>query len=802
MRESHDSHETDVARLLGDHHEEIEMDESFRNRLLQGTGNVVAARTGRRFRRALALAAAVAAAVAALMLWGPPAARLTDLRSRFVPVTQSRPSPMKVIAVHQPVSDAFGRPLQLGDTLPLGSLVRTGEGGRVTLVTRRGSEFTLNANTELALAPEAASVTLGAGQLYCRSRGREIAQISTSAGDIHLLGTVLDAAVDDEESVAVTVAEGQVRLTNDHGEALVDAGRRSILVASLPPQEGMPVNTFAQTAWYDGRGHIVSDFGDIAYLVRREGAQGLATEVWAMNADGSRKHHVKTYLGWARAPGPWLPGQQWLIANAGSVLCARPDFENRRAHSGAGHPVVDDQAWLLNAVTGQDVAFDLPPGADPLYTDLSPDGRRLVFNGSYQSDPDDRESREGGLWVFDMTTGEMTKLLEGWMKTPMSWAPDNRRIVADTSQGYVLRHPLVVVDTDTGEVRDLGVDGAGGVFSPDGRKLAYSGEFQKAGSWAMGVPISGRIMVYDLAASKAKPISPAGEGALQPRWSPSGRSVAYWVQTDERVSTIFVAADDGSAASRIYDCTDGLLGYAWMPSGDALYLATTNGVQIIAADGSGLLADLGGSAEDSLLAPGQEEQTAGALEAIREAIYQYAVGELGRFEGKPRDAQAAFQAAADIFAGLAWEYPLANLSPGQLLIYADKCAQLATTSSREFLAESCQERMNYLRYRLVLYVADKGEFPQDLAAVEQHSLESDWDMNRLSSRDTERVKMLFRCPVAGPFTYHQPIDDAEIGEVLVTCSSHPDNQIVWTESLASRLEHSREMAARQAAEHD
>ena len=72
MDESHNSHETDVARLLGDHHEEIEMDVSFRNRLLQGTRNVVAARTGRRFRRALALVAAVAAAVAALMLWGPP----------------------------------------------------------------------------------------------------------------------------------------------------------------------------------------------------------------------------------------------------------------------------------------------------------------------------------------------------------------------------------------------------------------------------------------------------------------------------------------------------------------------------------------------------------------------------------------------------------------------------------------------------------------------------------------------------------------------------------------------------------
>ena len=804
MDDSHNSHETDVARLLGDHHEGIEMDESFRNRLLQGTRNVVAARTGRRFRRALALAAAAAAAgLAALMLWGPPGARLTGLRSRSLPVIQSQPSPMKVIALHQPVSDASARPLQLGDILPPGSLVRTGDGGRVTLATRRGSEFTLNANTEFALAPEATSVTLGAGQVYCRSRGREIAQISTSAGDIHLLGTVLDAAVEDEESVAVTVVEGQVRLTNDHGEALVDAGRRSLLIADLPPEQGMPVNTFAQTAWYDGRGHVVSDFGDIAYPVRREGAQGLATEVWAMKADGSRKHHVKTYLGWARAPGPWLPGQQWLLVDAHSALWTTPDLRERRAHTGAGHPIVEAQAWLLNAATGQDIPFDLPAGYDPLYMAISPDSTRLAFCGRYRADPDNRESVAGGVWVYDLETGDVAKVLDGSIKTPVSWGPDSRRIATSRGQGYGTHHPLVVVDVDTGEVQDLAVQGARPSVSPDGTKLAYCGDFKSGGSWYRGVPMSGSIWVVDLT-SDAPPyrISHPSDGALEPQWSPDGTRVLY--RHMHAGYTLFVAAADGSGVIKVYEGPADLRAAAWAPSGDAIYAVTDEGIRLIAADGSGLLADLGGHEHDSILAPDEQLEMAEAVSAAREAIFQYAVGQVRIFEGDARGSIAAFNTASDLFAAIMWDYPLTRFSADNLVAYADNASALGQRSPDEVLAASCEQRMSYLDFQIVECAAQQDEFPSTLAEIEKYTLQRDKGaINWISYEDKKWVKLFFRCPVGGHFTYTSPAaGDPEIGDVIVTCPNHPENSIVWTESLASWLEHSREIAARHAAEQD
>ncbi len=787
MSES-ENHETNIARLLAGAYQEVAMQTSYLDALLSRTTPVVARRACRAVRRwVTGLAVGVALLAVAAGAWHL-------VGDRNAPVRHAAPPLLAVIAARGSVVDAQGEPIAVGDKLPVGVSVRTGPEARATLITRRGTEFTLG--SESALVLEGAHVAaLTAGRLYCRARGGEVSRIDTAAGRIDLLGTTLDAHVQNETSVAVTVLEGKVRLANSHGEAEVTSGRRALLVAALPPGKGEVVNRASATDWYYGRTDIESDFGDVAYVVRRERAQGLATEVWAMDPDGSNKRRLKTYLGSGRAPGPWLPGQRWLLYRADGL--------------GGGGPIVEDQAWLLNAVAGQDVPFDLPPGADPFYTDLSPDGARLAFNGRYQPDPDDRQTIDDDLWVFDMTTGDMTKLLDGPMKTPMSWAPDSRRIVAATGKGYVVHQPLVVVDADTGEVRDLGVNGAGGTFSPDGTKVAYCGEFQGGGIWSAGVPATGRILVHDLRTDESVPISPSGEGALEPRWSPDGRHVAYcfnvWGEDDpatgqpQVTTSICVAAADGSGSAPVFETEAGVRGFAWMPSGDALYLATEQGVQIIAADGSGLLADLGGSAEDSLLSPGQEEQTAGALDAIQQAIHQYALGNIGRFEGKPREVRAAFQAAGDIFAGLAWEYPLADLSPGQLLLYADKCAQLAASSSRELLAESCQTRMNHLRYRLVLYVADKDEFPSDLAAVVQHSLESTWRMKDwLSNQDTERVKMLVRCPVAGPFSYHPPLGDPEIGHALVTCSSHPERQIVWSAGLARHLAMQERAAARRA----
>ena len=109
--------------------------------------------------------------------------------------------------------------------------------------------------------------------------------------------------------MAVTVVDGKVRLSNSLGNAILESGKRSLLVASRPPEEGASVDTALETAWYDGRGKVVSDSGEIAYDVYRPGSR--VVEIWAMNSDGTGKHRIKSFIGKGGSCG-WLPAAQWL----------------------------------------------------------------------------------------------------------------------------------------------------------------------------------------------------------------------------------------------------------------------------------------------------------------------------------------------------------------------------------------------------------------------------------------------------------------------------------------------------------
>lgn len=872
MAELRDSEHDDIAGLLASRYEEVEVDETFRLATLERTSRIVASRGHTRARRlAFGVAVGAAAAVTVALLTrqpGPPQpsrhARKITGRSTPAVVPEARteqfargghrpangstveaaktPTTAKgaglprgplhaatttpprsaaeplvaVVAARPPVTDSTGRAIKVGERLPVGATVRTGNGARVRLVTRRGSEFALNANSELSLV-SANAARLRRGELYCRSRRGEIGRIDTLAGRIHLLGTAVDAACLNSHKVAVTVVSGRVRLTNEHGESVVPAGKRSLMLATAPPNPGAPTNVLSQTTWYDGRGTVLSDFGDISYVVRR--AEGLSTEIWAMKADGADKHRVKTYLGYSSGPAAWLPGQQWMLLATTSAVWAQPDFGSHRVDTHAGHPIVQRTEWLLDAATGQDIPFQLPAGYRPLYQEISPDAARLAFCGGYQPDPKDPKQAEGGVWVCDLRTGEVKKVLDGWIKTPIAWAPDSRRLVASTGEGYGSNYPLVVVDVDTAQVTNLNVQGGGARFSPDGTKLAYCGDFKEAGSWYRGVLMSGSIFVLDLEpGGEPRRISPEGEGDLEPRWSPDGSRVAYWVSNDRWVPDegpyypgyrIFVGQADGSGAQEVYhkDPVDehGLLrAVSWTPDGDSLYVSTADGVLVVAPDGSGVRSDLGGNDTDSVLSPAQRAQTAAALEAVREAIFDYAVGNVRSFEARPADACSAFQSSADVFAALAWRFPLADFSTNDVLRYADKAEQMADRPPATVRLESCRQRMNYAGLLLSNCAASLGHFPASLAALEQWSLSNGWGIDWISNHDTEWVKMIFRCPEGQPFIYNAPPDgeDPKVGDILLTCPNHSDCRLVWDERQARMLAWRRQSAIRQAREKD
>jgi Tol biopolymer transport system component len=672
VAENRQSHETDVARLLAGHYEEAPMDDAFRLTLQDRTRRAVASRHRVPVRRwAMRLAAGTAFACLAATAWYA----LSTPREPLVAITAARP----------PVTDNAGRALKVGDRLRAGVTVRTGAGGRVTLVTRRASEFTLNANTELALGRRGRTAYLRRGEVYCCNRDHEFARLDTAAGRIHLLGTVLDARTQNHDAVAVTVIQGKVRLANAHGEAVVPAGKRALLIASRPPEPGTAVSTAVETAWYDGRGEILSESGRIAYIVQRR-KPDLLLELWTMNWDGTNKRHLKSYLGrcmlarsqWVCEGDTFLPSGDWVVL----AMDVSPLYSYVYAHRIVSTHT-GTQIWAVNAATGQDIAFDLPAGIYPLYPRRSPDGSRLAFCGGVGPDA------EGGVWVYDLRTGGIRKLLSGWIKTPVAWAPDSRRLVASTGEGYTTDHHLVIADAVTGSVRNLSIQGAGASFSPDGTRLVFRGDFREARSHAYtdGVPAEGTVLVLDLT-SQAAPlaVSPPNARPSGARWSPDGTRLLYWELHDYGAPqpgrptlsfTISVAQADGSGTTQVFRSQAGLAEITWASSGEEIYASTDRGILLISADGSGLSANLGGTREDSVLTSAQTAQTQGVVADLHEATRLYWMGGVRAQEGQVAASRAAYAAASDIVAGLMWKYPLANLSANDVLAYANHLAELA-----------------------------------------------------------------------------------------------------------------------------
>jgi ferric-dicitrate binding protein FerR (iron transport regulator) len=762
-----------------------------------------------RLRRAwLAAGAAAAVLLIALALANTFSPGLIKAPSWLAPGRLSAESLVAVAAVQQPATDARGGALEVGDRLPAGSTIRTGTGARVTLVTRRGSELTLNADSELSLLRDGSGAALRAGEVYCRSRGGEIAVIETDAGSLHLLGTTLDAVTQDGDTAAVTVVEGQVRLSNPHGETVVDAGRRAVITAALPPQEGVPVDTLAQTAWYHGCRDIVSDFGDISYLVRRKQAAGLVTEVWTMKADGTGKRHVKSYLGWNRTPGTWLSDREWLLLETHSAHWTRPDLEHRQAHIRAGFPFLwNAPVVFLNTATGQEIPLQIPPEYRLWRISTSPDGTKAIFTGAYWPDFPDGP-HEGGAWLYHVQTGDVVKLTDSIVNDLCSWSPDSRFLAISLRDENEYSGALALMHTTDGRLEKLQPQGMMAALSPDGTRLAYCSdrEWGPRGRWR------DRIFVLDLASdSPPLAVTPMILRGISPRWSPDGSRIAYQenheavIDPDEGpvipAYALWVAAADGSGAQKIYEADEKLYTHSWARSGDALYVSTDRGIYLVAADGSGVIANLGGTEEDSVLDPQSQAQMDAALSALQEAVFRFAVAEVREFEGKPRECKAAFSKAAEALAALPYDYPLARFSMDHALLHADVAQPLADRSDPIVLSDSCKDRLRYAGSLLYQYVEEHGELPRSAAALEERSLAARWGIDWISCEDTEWVRMMFRCPVGGAYVYLPPRnDEPSVGDVIIRCPVHSENKLVWTERLAQSFTRHREAAARAASE--
>ncbi|QDV51193.1 M56 family metallopeptidase [Gimesia fumaroli] len=212
----------------------------------------------------------------------------------------------------------------------------------------------------------------------------------------------------------------------------------------------------------------------------------------------------------------------------------------------------------------------LPPYCKPFFTVPAPDNSQIAFTGRYIKQDG---SRKYGLFCYNPAKKIVKCLIEKGLKTKPAWSPDSQKLAIGNSPGYGNIYPLVVIDVESGEIDKTGVQGAGAVWSPDGRLIAVSTQFGNAGSWIGGIPADGRIGIWDTTSRKLKYVSPAGinqqdrdsefrfmTGGIFPRWSPNGKWLAWTQRTTElhpdmkkkSRSEIWAARIDGSSLQRVF----------------------------------------------------------------------------------------------------------------------------------------------------------------------------------------------------------------------------------------------------------
>jgi hypothetical protein len=245
---------------------------------------------------------------------------------------------------------------------------------------------------------------------------------------------------------------------------------------------------------------------------------------------------------------------------------------------------------------------------------------------------------------------------------------------------------------------------------------------------------------------------------------------------------VYVASADGSAMKLVYHSSKGPRA-AWASSGDAIYIVTENGITLVAADGSGSLADLGGNESDSLLSPAEKGQMDLATSSIHEAVYQYVVGRELDYQGKFAQARAAYRTASDLFASLPWQCPLLGFSTGDVTRYSDAMAEIAGRAEDAVATEVCKAHLTHIGLLIPPYAKEHdGAYPPDLATLGAWALPKTWAFNAVIRVDRPEITTaMMKCPLGDTYTYTPPAPGTQpkAGDLLLTCSDHPDLRVTW-----------------------
>jgi Tol biopolymer transport system component len=260
-----------------------------------------------------------------------------------------------------------------------------------------------------------------------------------------------------------------------------------------------------------------------------------------------------------------------LVADARAVVGSRPTPSVLSAAAWAAGGILAGAAAVWFA-TGRPTAppsapeFSLKrltelPGAE-MHSDISPDGRQVLFSSAAAGNRDIYLLRVGGAQPINLTAKSTADDAQG------AFSADGERIAFRSERDG---GGLFVMGATGESVRRVTTEGFDPAWSPDGKRLAYSTE-GVIDPYARNT--RAQLWTVDLASGKTSRLL---EGdAVQPAWSPDGRRIAYWANTGGQRDIWVVDAAGGAPIAVTEDAaTD--WSPEWSPDGAWLYFSSDRG---------------------------------------------------------------------------------------------------------------------------------------------------------------------------------------------------------------------------------
>ena len=203
------------------------------------------------------------------------------------------------------------------------------------------------------------------------------------------------------------------------------------------------------------------------------------------------------------------------------------------------------------------------------YPSVSPEGQSFVFVRRDGGDLDIQLQRVGGANAINLTADSTAD------DTEPSFSPDGSQIAfrSERDGGGIF------VMGATGEsVRRLTDGGYNPAWSPDGREVAFSTAILQP-LWPYARDARGVLWIVTVATGEKRRVSPEGQDAVQPSWSPSGARIAFWGLRGGGQRDLWTIARSGEASSLVSVSQDPDLDWnpVWAPDGRHLYFSSDRG---------------------------------------------------------------------------------------------------------------------------------------------------------------------------------------------------------------------------------